>query len=352
MAFTEISGATAPVRMDVVGGDGTTLATTTRRSPPTPILGRHHRALGLAPQSNFRVNFTVTSPTGRIVPFATYVDDVTGDSIFEPAVDRRALAGDLILTQAAHVIGANNDFFQTNLYLTNVDAQPVNVTVSLIPNVLTGAAASTKVYTMAPGQTLEKLDVLVTEFGLADPSIAGLRIHPDRAARLVVTNSTYVAKFGGTFGYSIPAVPASQAIGRRRCRPSARPVAAPTSIPLQLRVRGGGRRGRRRPGDGPQRRHRRGDRDPDWILAANTSSRRAPEDLLRACSRPTSTWNTWSSPAREGCSPTGPSTTTPRATRSTCPPNSLGASRRADSARPTSRFARWRVLPRRNPPAF
>ena len=214
VAFTEVSGAPVQVRVDVVDGDGTTLGSTSILAQPntTPILGDVIRALGLSPRSNFRANFTVTSPTGRIIPFATFVDDLTGDSIFQPALNPPSSAGDLILTQSAHVSGANSDFFQTNVYLTNADAQTVNVTVSLIPNVLTGAPASTKVYTLAPGQTLEKLDLLVSEFGLADPSIAGLRIHPDRPARLVVTNNTFVPKFGGTSGYSVQAVPASRAV--------------------------------------------------------------------------------------------------------------------------------------------
>jgi hypothetical protein len=42
--------------------------------------------------------------------------------------------------------------------------------------------------------------------------VAGLRIHPDRPARLVVTNNTFVPKFSGTTGYSVQAVPASRAV--------------------------------------------------------------------------------------------------------------------------------------------
>jgi hypothetical protein len=69
------------------------------------------------------------------------------------------------------------------------------------------------VYTIQPGQTLEKLDVLQTEFNLADPSAAGLRIHPSAPARLAVSTRTAVEKFGGTFGFSVPGTAASAAIG-------------------------------------------------------------------------------------------------------------------------------------------
>src|SRR5262249_36877498 len=44
------------------------------------------------------------------------------------------------------------------------------------------------------------------------PSAAGLRIHPAAGARLVASSRTYVEKFGGTFGFSIPALPGSRAL--------------------------------------------------------------------------------------------------------------------------------------------
>ena len=112
---------------------------------------------------------------------------MTGDSIFQPAYNPARSADDLILTQSAHVCGANGDFFQTDVYLTNA-THSRDRDVSLIPNVLTGAPALARSTRSRPAQTLEQLDVLVSEFGLADPSVAGLRIHPDAPPRLVVTN--------------------------------------------------------------------------------------------------------------------------------------------------------------------
>ena len=215
VGFTEVSGAPVQVRVDVLDGSGTTLGSTSIVAGPntTPILGDVITSLGLAPVGNFRANFTVTSATGRIIPFATSVDDFTGDSILQPAQNPAPSAEDQILSQSSHLSGAHNDFFTTNVFLTNFDTQPVNVTVSLIPNVLTGTPAAPRVYTLAPGQTLEKDDILVSEFGLTDPSVAALRIHPDHPARLIITNNTSVPKFGGTAGYSVQAVPASSAVG-------------------------------------------------------------------------------------------------------------------------------------------
>jgi hypothetical protein len=218
VGFTEVSGQPVTVRMDVVGSNGAVLASTTGSAAPnttfliTDIIANR----GLPPTSNFRVDFTVTSPTGRILPFATYVDDITGDSIFQPAVNPPLTAEDVVLSQSAHVTGANADFFKTNVYVTNLGAQPVTLTVSLLPLLITGPTPAPRTYTLAPGQTLEKVDVLASEFGLADPSAAGLRIHPSGPARLAVSNNTFVEKFGGTFGFSISALPVSRSAAAGR----------------------------------------------------------------------------------------------------------------------------------------
>lgn len=211
--FTEVAGAPVSVKMDIFSGDGALLASTTRAAAAnatvlvTDIIGNR----GLGATSNFRIDYTVGGE-GAVIPFAAFVDDVTGDGVFEAAVHPGASVDDIVIAQASHATGANGDFFKTNLYVTNV-GNAASVTISLIPRVLAGAPSPPRNYTIAAGQTLEKLDVLASEFGLADPSAAGLRIHPLAPARLAVSTRTFVEKFGGTFGFSIPGLAASEAIG-------------------------------------------------------------------------------------------------------------------------------------------
>ena len=213
VGFTEVSGGPVTVRIDILNAVGNLLASTTRTGGAnqtlliTDIIGER----GLGATANFRVDFTVTSVTGRIVPFAILIDDATGDGLFEPASNPAASSGDVIVTQASFARGNNDTFFKTNLHVTNVGASPVTLTVSLIPRLLTGTPAAPRVYTLAPGQTIEKADVLNTEFGLQDPSAAGLRIHPSGPAQLVVSTRTFVEKFGGTFGFYIPGLSTSNA---------------------------------------------------------------------------------------------------------------------------------------------
>jgi subtilisin family serine protease len=213
--FTEVSGSPVSVKMDIFEGDGSLLASTTRDSGAnasllvTDIIGDR----GLGATSNFRIDYTVVSGAGRVIPYATFIDDLTGDGVFEAASRAASSSDDIIIAQASHATGANSDFFKTNLHITNLGTATSVVTVSLIPRVLTGTPNPPRVYAIAPGATLEKLDVLASEFALGDPSAAGLRIHPSAAARLAVSTRTFVEKFAGTFGFSIPGLPASEGIG-------------------------------------------------------------------------------------------------------------------------------------------
>jgi len=215
VGFTEVSGFPVTVHMDLFDGNGNLLASRESTTGPytSVIIPFIISDRGLPSTSNFRADFRVVSATGRVIPFATYVDNVTGDGSYQSAVNPPLSADDVIVAQTSHVTGANSDFFRTDLNITNLDTVPVTVTVSLLPLLLAGTPGPPKVYVIAPGQTLARLDVLASEFGLGDPSAAGLRIHPSGPAKLAVSTRTYVTKFGGTFGFSVPGVAASTAIG-------------------------------------------------------------------------------------------------------------------------------------------
>ena len=213
--FTEVSGSPATVRMDLYGFDGRLLASATRGAPPnggvlvTDIVSDR----GLGATANFRIDYTVVSAGGRVVPYATFVDDTTGDGVFAAAQRVPLSSEDIVIAQASHATGANSDFFRTDLYVTNVSGSPATFTMTLLPRVVHGPPPDPATVTLAAGQTLEATDVLPTYFGIGDPSAAGVRIHPAGPARIRVSSRTYVEKFGGTFGFSIPGVPVSRAIG-------------------------------------------------------------------------------------------------------------------------------------------
>ena len=87
------------------------------------------------------------------------------------------------------------------------------MTLSLIPRVVTGGTPGPRTYTVPAGATLELPDVLAKEFGLGDPSAAGIRVHAAPDARLVVGSRTYVEREAGTLGFSIAGQAVDEAIG-------------------------------------------------------------------------------------------------------------------------------------------
>ena len=213
--FTEISGSAVTVRMDLVASDGRLLSSVRRGAPAngtvlvTDIVA--DRGLGATP--NFRIDYSLEGTGGRIVPFATLIDDATGDGVFESAGNPPVSNEDFVIAQASHATGANSDFFRTDLHVTNLGGAAAAFTISLIPRTLSGSPAGPQSFVLGAGDTLELLDVLQSVFGVGDPSAAGLRIHPSSAARLRVSSRTYVEKFGGTFGFAIPGVTAASALG-------------------------------------------------------------------------------------------------------------------------------------------
>ena len=213
--FAEVSGAPVAVRMEIFSSTGVLLAAATRTAAPNGavLVSDLITERGLGTTENFRLDFTVTSATGRVVPFAALVDDGTGDGVFVPAEQPVASGGDRIVAQASHATGGRGDLFRTDLHVTNTGASAARVTLSLVPRILTGSPAASRRYTVAPGATLELEDVLAKEFGVGDPSAAGIRVHGDPGALLVVSSRTYVERESGTVGFAIAGIPEDGAIG-------------------------------------------------------------------------------------------------------------------------------------------
>jgi hypothetical protein len=225
VGFTETAGFPVTVKIDVRDSNGVLIGTTSRQTEPytTSVITDILLDRGIPSQTNFRTDFTVVPnrdhrPNGRALPFATTVDDVTGDSVFHAPLMPPTTTDDTIIAAASHVVGLNGNFFQTTLDVTNMGTATVGFTISLLPLVLPPDFDSSKpptiLYFILPGQTLEFLDVLSTAFDLDAPVAAGLRIHPlgTAGASLAVSSRTSIAQSGGTSGFSIDGVLAGTAL--------------------------------------------------------------------------------------------------------------------------------------------
>ncbi len=84
--FTEVGGASATVQATFFDENGIPLGTKTYSAGAnTFLMTGAAELLGAAAVPNGYIEFTVLSGAGRVIPFATVVDNTTGDSIFVPA---------------------------------------------------------------------------------------------------------------------------------------------------------------------------------------------------------------------------------------------------------------------------
>lgn len=151
-------------------------------------------------------------------------------------------AGDLIyVPNVARLAGANNSFFKTDLFISNVSSESVEVGIAFAPsgvtdnsNVLVGS--NVKEITLAAGERREIIDVLGSMFGVTDAQSAsgqliffGCRVGTDCANAatdlrpITVTSRTYTVQGSttctfdpnttpcylpnSTFGVTVPGTP-------------------------------------------------------------------------------------------------------------------------------------------------
>ena len=150
-----------------------------------------------------------TSAATLLTPYASVVDDVTGDpSYVAPAA---AIAAGQVgwIAAAAHGEGAAGSVWRTDLDLVNLGDGDATVTVELLRTGEGGAAPPQATIPVAAGTAVRLADVVGSSLGV-DGSGA-LRLTVDGAA-VAAASRTYNLGGAGTFGQSIPAVPAAAAL--------------------------------------------------------------------------------------------------------------------------------------------
>lgn len=215
VGFVEVSGAPATVLFTVSDDKGAWIGSTQQLALPNQSVALLDpiRYLGLALTPSYRVDATVVSGTGAVVPFATTTDDRTGDPAFEAGVPAAPFSSDdWIVPYAVSDSSAAN---QTDLTIVNLDGAPVTATVTVTPALIPGTPPppAAQTYTVGGGQTLTRTNILLTDFGFSAPSPVSLRIHTDTPSRLAVSaRRALVLASSGTYALTEQAVPAASAL--------------------------------------------------------------------------------------------------------------------------------------------
>jgi len=207
--FVEVSGAQATVLFTVTDASGALLGSSQQIALPNQfvLFPDPIRYLGLALTESYRVDATIVSGTGAVVPVAWTADDRTADTAFESAIAAPPASSDDRIVPYAVSDASGNE--HTDLTILNLGTAPANVTVSVTPPVVDGFAEAPppQTYTVNPGQMLTRSNILLSDFGFSSSLPAALRIHTDALSRLDVTAWRAHGPSGaGTFALTEPAV--------------------------------------------------------------------------------------------------------------------------------------------------
>jgi len=187
-------------------------------------------SVDLAPYEYRQINRVFTRVTGDDVPagyarvwstselaaffaFASVVDNLTGDPVAVPAEAPGGRAEPVTVVAAAHVAGAADTNWRTDLEVHNPSGSAVQILIELLEHGVANPTPRSELLTLEAGQSLRLEDVLLTVFGVSDGA-AALRITPD-GGEVLVTSRTYNLlgednalglPAGATFGQLIPGV--------------------------------------------------------------------------------------------------------------------------------------------------
>lgn len=171
-------------------------------------LGAIFAAHGVS-SDNARVEVRLASPTGRVFPYASVVDNETGDPSFIPGASADAKATELTIPGVAALPTATGRW-QTDVRLYNAGAAPATTTLILYRQG-SGEAPLARELTVQPGETRAIDDILPSLFGL--PSGGGMIRITGGSSSLLAAARTYHARSDGTYGQMIAAQSKEEAIG-------------------------------------------------------------------------------------------------------------------------------------------
>lgn len=154
-----------------------------------------------------RMEFEVVSGGGKVLIYASVLENSTGDSLFVPGTNPAGVASSRFLVPAAL---ENNDS-KTDLRLFNASTSPLSATLTFYP-VNQAAAQGIATVTVAPGEVKAIDGALSALFGLTN-TFGAISVTIPTAAPLIVTAHSYTQRPNGIVGQFIEAATPENAAG-------------------------------------------------------------------------------------------------------------------------------------------
>ncbi len=147
---------------------------------------------------------------GRVWSYGSVVDNATGDPTTVPGLPGLAVDA-FFVPSVAHAPGAGGTQWRTNLAAVNPAAATTQLTLTFFPYA-GGGTPQERSFSLAPGATVEWVDILVSLFGMSPGSSVKGSLRVAANGPLVLGSRTYNQTATGTFGQYYPAVSAWDAL--------------------------------------------------------------------------------------------------------------------------------------------
>ncbi|MFZ5785373.1 MAG: pre-peptidase C-terminal domain-containing protein, partial [Acidobacteriota bacterium] len=206
-----VNAAAAPLELvvDLVRADGTSIGRKTVSVPALGYLQENDLLRKMAPEGADDAYAVVQAldPSARYLTYASVVDNVSGDPVLitPPLVAEEPVW----VPGAAHLTGANDTNWRTDLEVLNAGATQATFAVELYPRGTSANAPASSTFTLEPGRAARYIDVLHGVFGFSGG--AALRVVPAQG-RIAVSSRTYNQLADRTYGQYAPAFAESDAI--------------------------------------------------------------------------------------------------------------------------------------------
>jgi subtilisin-like proprotein convertase family protein len=213
VGLTEVAGQDAAVEIVVKDGRGAVRAVLPETVPAGGLrqVNDVYATANLVPDAADRFEIRVVSGAGRVLPFATPVDDSSNDGTFAGAA---APGVDLLIPAVARADGRLGSRYVTDLKIANGGASPARVKASFSPT--SGGSFSPVLLTLAGSETRFLDDALGQLFSPALDVSGALRLTALDGAAIFASSRTYTRDGFRSYGVAIDPVARSGVAGPGR----------------------------------------------------------------------------------------------------------------------------------------
>jgi hypothetical protein len=163
-----------------------------------------------SPMTDGKIVLSTATSGGAVAAYASVIDNVTNDPrTLLPATEPEPQKL-WIVPSGAHAPGTGGAFYTTTLLVTNTGTGPATVAIQFLGHDQDGTSAPTRLFgAIDPLTTLALNDVLGSEFGVVS-GYGAIRVSSDSATLAVSSQTSTPSPGGGSYGQSVPGVPASR----------------------------------------------------------------------------------------------------------------------------------------------